>query len=326
MQCVAKEVSYFYFGTSWFLRGWRKWQPTPVFLPGKIPWTEEPGRLKSMGSQRVGHDWATSLTGRRGSVDRIRACLLSRVWLFAAPRTVAHQAPLSLGFPRHEYWSRLPLPPPGDLPDPGIGPESPVAHALPGRFLTTEPPGKPVDSAVVQSLSRVQVFSPPRKAACQVSLPSPSSAGCSDSCPLMLCSHLVLCHPLLLPSIFHGIRVSSNESALRIRWPKYWSFNFSISPSNEYSGWISFRVDWIKPEDLSLKGFATTIFPIRTHSFLFQHFINTPGAFFHPSSQERREAPDWQGCKKLSLSARDRSSHPLSANHRSTYGPAWACA
>ena len=157
--------------------------------------------------------------------------------------------------------------------------------------------------------------------------PSPSSAGCSNSCPLMPCSHLVLCHPLLLlPSIFHGIRVSSNESALRIRWPKYWSFNFSISPSNEYSGLISFRVDWIKPEDLSLKRFATTIFPIRTHSFLFQHFINVPGAFFHPSSQERREVPDWQGCKKLSLSARDRSSHPLSANHRSTYGPAWAWA
>ena len=112
----------------------------------------------------------------------------------------------------------------------------------------------------------------------------------------------------------------------RIRWPKYWSFNFSISPSNEYSGLISFRVNWIKPEDLSLKGFETTIFPIRTHSFLFQHFINPPGVSFHPSSQERREVPDWQGCKKLSLSARDRSSHPLSANHRSSWDPAWAWA
>ena len=117
-------------------------------------------------------------------------------------------------------------------------------------------------------------------------------------------NHLILCHPLLLPpSIFPSIRVSFSESALCIRWPKYWSFNFSISPSNKYSGLISFRVDWIKPEDLSLKGFATTIFPIRTHSFLFQHFINTPGVSFHPSSQERREIPDWWGCKKLSLSA-----------------------
>ena len=58
-------------------------------------------------------------------------------------------------------------------------------------------------------------------------------------------NHLILCHPLLLlPSIFPSIRVFSNELALRIRWPKYWNFNFSISPSNEYSGLISFRIDW----------------------------------------------------------------------------------
>ena len=59
-------------------------------------------------------------------------------------------------------------------------------------------------------------------------------------------NHLILCHPLLLlPSVFPSIRVFSNESVLRIRWPKYWSFNFSISPSNEYSGLISFRMDWL---------------------------------------------------------------------------------
>ena len=58
-------------------------------------------------------------------------------------------------------------------------------------------------------------------------------------------NHLILCHPLLLmPSIFPSIMVFSNESALHIRWPKYWSFSFSISPSNEYSGLISFRIDW----------------------------------------------------------------------------------
>ena len=56
--------------------------------------------------------------------------------------------------------------------------------------------------------------------------------------------HLILCHPLLLPSIFPSIRVFSNELALHIRWPKYWSFNFSIGPSNECSGLISFRIDW----------------------------------------------------------------------------------
>ena len=57
-------------------------------------------------------------------------------------------------------------------------------------------------------------------------------------------NHLILCCPLLLPSIFPSIRVFSNESVLRIQWPKYWSFSFSISPSNEYSGLISFRIDW----------------------------------------------------------------------------------
>ena len=57
-------------------------------------------------------------------------------------------------------------------------------------------------------------------------------------------NHLILCHPLLLPSIFPSIRVLSNESALLIRWPKYWSFSFSISPSNEYSASIFFRMDW----------------------------------------------------------------------------------
>ena len=63
---------------------------------------------------------------------------------------------------------------------------------------------------------------------------------------VMPSNHLILCHPLLLPpSIFPSIRVFSNESALRIRWPKYWSFSFSISPSNEYSGLISFRMDWL---------------------------------------------------------------------------------
>ena len=58
-------------------------------------------------------------------------------------------------------------------------------------------------------------------------------------------SYLILCHPLLLPSIFPSIRVFSNESALHIRWPKYWSFSFNISPSNEHPGLISFRIDWL---------------------------------------------------------------------------------
>ena len=62
---------------------------------------------------------------------------------------------------------------------------------------------------------------------------------------MMPSNHLILCHPLLLPSIFPSIRVFSNESALRIRWPKYWSFSSNITPSNEHPGLISFRMDWL---------------------------------------------------------------------------------
>ena len=79
--------------------------------------------------------------------------------------------------------------------------------------------------------------------------PSPSPGAYSNSYPLnpvMPSNHLILCHPLLLlPSILPGIRVFSNESPLHIRWPKYWNFDFSIRPSNEYSGLISFRMDWL---------------------------------------------------------------------------------
>ena len=68
---------------------------------------------------------------------------LSRVRLFATPWTVGHQAPLTMELFRQEYWSGLPFPPPGDIPDPGIKPESPVSSELAGRFFTTIPPGKP---------------------------------------------------------------------------------------------------------------------------------------------------------------------------------------
>ena len=73
--------------------------------------------------------------------------------------------------------------------------------------------------------------------------PSPTPRVYSNSCPA---SHLVLCRPLLLlPSVFLSIRIFSSESILHIRWPKYWSFSFSISPSNEYPGLVSFRMDWL---------------------------------------------------------------------------------
>ena len=101
----------------------------------------------------------------------------------------------------------------------------------------------------VQSFSSVQLFVTPWTAACQASmsitnswnLPKPMSIE-----SMMPSNHLILCRPLpLLPSIFPSIRVFSNESALLIRWPKYWSFSFNISPSNEQPGLISFRVDWL---------------------------------------------------------------------------------
>ena len=103
--------------------------------------------------------------------------------------------------------------------------------------------------AVFQLLSHVWLFVTPWTATCQASL----SFTISQSLPKLMSiesvipsNHLILCHPLLLlPSIFPSIRVFSNESALRMSWPKYWSFSFSISPSNEYSGLISFSIDWL---------------------------------------------------------------------------------
>ena len=90
-------------------------------------------------------------------------------------------------------------------------------------------------------------FVTPWTAACQAPLSITSSKRLPKLMSIesvMPSKHLILCRPLLLPSIFPSIRVFSNESALCIRWPKYWSFSFSISSSNEYSGLISFRMDW----------------------------------------------------------------------------------
>ena len=100
----------------------------------------------------------------------------------------------------------------------------------------------------VQILSCVQLFRTPWNAACQASLSITNSRSLFKLMfieSLMTSNHLILCHPLLLPLIVPSIRVFSNDSALHIRWPKYWSFNFRISPSNEHSGLLSFRMDWL---------------------------------------------------------------------------------
>ena len=106
-----------------------------------------------------------------------------------------------------------------------------------------------VQFSSVPSLSHVRLFATPLTTALQASLSITNSQ--SPPKPMFIelvipSNHLILCHPLLLlPSIFPSIRVFSNESALRIRWPKYWSFSFNISPSNEHPELISFRMDWL---------------------------------------------------------------------------------
>ena len=117
-------------------------------LAWRILWMEEPGRLQSMGLQRVGHNWATSLqlslhvSGSTSTVQPTAnfvvlwyTCVLSPVWLFATPRTIAHQAFLSMGFSRQEYWSGLPFPSSGDLLNPGIKLVSPATPALAVGFF-----------------------------------------------------------------------------------------------------------------------------------------------------------------------------------------------
>ena len=132
----------------------------------------------------------------------------------------------------------------------------------------------------VQPLSRVQLFATPWTAAHQVSLSITDSQSLLNlmSIKLVMPSKpLILCHPLLLlPSIFPSIRVFSTDSILRIRWPKYWSFSFSTSLSNEYSGLISFRIDWLI--SLQSKGlsriFSNTT--VKKHQFLVLNFLYSP--------------------------------------------------
>ena len=131
----------------------------------------------------------------------------------------------------------------------------------------------------VQLLSRVRLFANPWTAVCQASTPfaiSWSLLKLKSIDLVMPCHHLILCHPLLLlPSIFPSIRVFLNEPVLLIRWPKYWSFSFNVSPSNEYSGLISFRMDWL--ELLAVQGTLKSL--LQHHSS--KASILQPSAFFY---------------------------------------------
>ena len=143
-----------------------------------------------------------------------------------------------------------------------------------------------VQFSSVQSLSRVLLFTTLWTAACQASLSitnsrSPPKPMSIES--VMPSNHFILCHPLLLlPSIFPSIRIFSSESALCIRWPKYWSFSFNISSSNEHPRLISFRMDWL--DLLAVQGTLKSL--LQHHSS--KASILWPSAFFivqlsHPS-------------------------------------------
>ena len=170
------------------------------------------------------------------------------------PWTVAGKAPLSIEFSRQEYWSGFPFLSSEDLPNPGIEPRSstgqadsllseiPWTHSVQFSSVAQSCPTlcNPMNCSTPASLSITNTQSPPKPMSIELVMPS---------------NHLILCRPLLLlPSIFPIIRVFSNESALHIRWPKYWSFSFSIRPSNEHPGLISFRMNWLdlqQPKRLS---------------------------------------------------------------------------
>ena len=136
------------------------------------------------------------------------------------------------------------------------------------------------------SVSSVQLLSPVRLLVTPWTTPHQASLSTTNSGSLfklisiesvMPSNHLILCCPLVLPPlILPSIRVFSNESALHIRWPKYWSFSFNISPSNEHSGWISFRMDWLI--SLQSKGlsrvFSNTT--VQSHQFFGISFLYSP--------------------------------------------------
>ena len=126
----------------------------------------------------------------------------------------------------------------------------------------------------VQLLSHVQLFATPWTVACQATLSFTISCSLLKLMSIesvMPSNYLILCHPLLLlPLIFPSIRVFSNESVLCIRWPKYWSFSFSLSPSSEYSGLISFRMDWL--DLLAVQG---------TLKSVLQHHSSKASIFWH---------------------------------------------
>ena len=148
----------------------------------------------------------------------------------------------------------------------------------------------------VQLLSCVPLFLTPWTAACQASLSITDSNSRSLLKPMsielvMPSSHLILCRPLLLlPLIPPSIRVFSNESTLRIRWPKYWSFSFNISPSNEHPGLLSFRMDWL--DLLAVQGALKRVFSdttVQKHQFFGAQLSSQPNSHIHTWPLEKQQ-------------------------------------
>ena len=137
----------------------------------------------------------------------------------------------------------------------------------------------------IQSLSHVQLFVTPWTAARQASLSITNSQSLLKLMSITLVmpsSHVILCHPLLLPlSIFPSIRGFSNESVLPIMWPKYWSFTFSISPSNDYSELISFRMDWL--DLLAVQGTLKSLLQhtVQKHQFFSTQLSSQSNSHIH---------------------------------------------
>ena len=188
-----------------------------------------------MGSQRVSHDWVTELYW-----EYLFLLISTKKWKTYPPDLTiffddAHWLTLYI-LPKMDFFSK-------NMTSMAVSPH-PAAMLAVSVFEITP---KHVFSSV-QSLSRVWFFATLLTAARQASLciiNSQSLPKLMSIKSVMPSNHLILCHPLLLPSIFPRIRVFSNESALHIRWSKYWSFSFNISLSNEHSGLISFMMDWL---------------------------------------------------------------------------------
>ena len=167
----------------------------------------------------------------------------------------------------------------------------------------------------VQSFSYVQLFATAWTAARQASLSITNSRSLLKLMSIELAmpsNHLILCHPLLLlPSIFPSIRVFSNESALHIRWPKYWSFSFSISPSNEYSGLISLRMYWL--DLLAVQGTLKSLLQHHSSkaSVLQRYPLYSPTlTSIHDYEQYCKLAVDKQGFQILQVSSASASPFP----------------